>query len=403
MRLKEQLKYKDEYCTKFVLKQIDTVKKYFGISHSKRVFALDWWFDRDYFLCGDKVYAVYFNYTDNVPYKPVVNSAYVITLENGKISNFEEIKPDDTTQCIHKTHLGINIDKTRKCLTEEHFKLWYDSPVQVNEYVDVPHKKAIEFLQNYKKDTFKNDRYLFYVKRDEDYTWKYFVYAYDLKTKAELKIYVDTYIYTKFPEKLSEIYVKDLSGKLSKHQVLQCKKAFFEYCRGNCTELNAPNFYAMEFVKQCVQPIEKDRGWAVNRPFLFGSEFDNIWIDDVLGYDEKPYFLVCNNTQRTITKIAVLDFYKPAYKSTKPYVNAFMKRNHWDIDKDTLERLVKFLQEPFNNSILKYTNEEYFKGKTNWQMLIEMYNENTATFNEKYDKLPLDLPMPDYTKLAKEV
>lgn len=102
MGLKERLKYKDEYCTKFVLKQIDTVKKYFGISHSKRVFALDWWFDRYYFLCGDKVYAVYFDYIDNDPYKLVVNSAYVITLKNSEISNFEEIKPDDTTKRISR-------------------------------------------------------------------------------------------------------------------------------------------------------------------------------------------------------------------------------------------------------------------------------------------------------------
>ena len=31
MRLKDRLKYKDEYCTELVLKQIETVKKYFGM------------------------------------------------------------------------------------------------------------------------------------------------------------------------------------------------------------------------------------------------------------------------------------------------------------------------------------------------------------------------------------
>lgn len=31
MLRKEDLKYKDEYCTEFVIKQIETVKKYFGI------------------------------------------------------------------------------------------------------------------------------------------------------------------------------------------------------------------------------------------------------------------------------------------------------------------------------------------------------------------------------------
>ena len=121
-------------------------------------------------------------------------------------------------------------------------------------------------------------------------TWLYFIYAYDLKAKAELKIYVDSYITTDFPEKLSEIYVKDLSGKLSKTQILQCKKAFFEYCRSKCEELNAPNFYALEFVKQCIQPIEKDRGWCITRPICEDFELGEIWLDDNLMYDEKPYF-----------------------------------------------------------------------------------------------------------------
>ena len=401
MRLKDRLKYKDKYCTKFIIAQINAVKKYFNIPNSKRVYALGWWCDRDYFLCDNKVYAVYFDHTDNDPYKQEINSAYIITLKNEDVCNFEIIKPDDTTSKFEEIR-GIKIDRTRKVLTTEHIKLWLDSPCCVNEFVNVSHKKAIDFLQNYKKDTFNQGRYLFYAKRDDDFTWTYFIYAYDLLTKTELKIYVDDYIQTEFPERLSEIYVKDLSGKLSDYQKLQCKKAFFEYCREECSELKAPNFYALEFVKQCIQPIEKDRGWAVDRPFLCNSEFDNIWIDDVLRYDEKPYFLVCNNNQRTITKIAVLDFYKPEYKSTEPYINAFMKRNHWDMDKATLERLVKFLQEPWNTTKYDFCNEEYKnKIKTNWQRLISLYNDNTAEYQEHYEKLPLDLPMPDYTRLRK--
>ena len=79
-----------------------------------------------------------------------------------------------------------------------------------------------------------------------------------------------------------------------------------------------------------------------------------------------------------------------------------MKRNHWDIDRTTLERLVKFLKAPYGSSKLtKITssNKDYGNGKTNWQRLIELYNENTAQYNKKYEKLPLDLPLPDYTKL----
>ena len=400
MRLKDRLD-KDKYCTEFVLAQIETVKKYFSIPNSKWVYALDWWCDRYYFLCENKVYAVYFDYLgEKYPYKPVINSAYIITLKNGEIADFEVVKPDDTTPKFNEVR-GVKFDITRKILTKEHVQLWLVSLCCVNEIVDVPHKKAIEFLQNYKKDTFNQGRYLFYAKRDNDYTWLYFIYAYDKRTKTELKIYVDCYIITTFPEKLSEIYVKDLSGKLSDYQILQCKKAFFEYCHKKCEELNALNFYALEFVKQCIQPIEIDRGWFVTRPSGEPSDDFEIWIDDVLGYDEKPYFLVRNKER---TKIAALDFYKPEYKSTKPYVNAYTKFLHWDMDKETLEKLTIYLKKKYD-----YTKTIYYKqygGKishdkeyTHWQKVIEEYNGNTGKLNEKYDVLPLDLPIPDYTKI----
>ena len=136
MRLKDRLKYKDKYCTKFIIAQINAVKKYFNIPNSKRVYALGWWCDRDYFLCDNKVYAVYFDHTDNNPYKPKINSAYIITLKNEDVCNFEIIKTDDTTSKFEEIR-GIKIDRTRKVLTTEHIKLWLDSPCCVNEFVNV--------------------------------------------------------------------------------------------------------------------------------------------------------------------------------------------------------------------------------------------------------------------------
>ena len=252
MLTKNDLKYKDIYCTDFVIAQINALKKYFDIPNSKRVYALGWWNDRYYFLCRNKIYAVYFDYLDKdkrPPHKLVIHSVYIITLNNGTIADFEVIKPDDTTP-KYRTVRNLKIDETRKILTKEFVEILYDSPARVNEYVNVPYKKAIEFLQNYKKTTFKTDRYLFYVKKDSDRAWLYFIYAYDLKTNAELKIYVDRFLKTDFPEKLSDIYVKDLSGKLSKYQILQCKKAFVKYCKQKCDELNAPNYYAYIVLKK---------------------------------------------------------------------------------------------------------------------------------------------------------
>ena len=85
------------------------------------------------------------------------------------------------------------------------------------------------------------------------------------------------------------------------------------------------------------------------------------------------------------------------------------------MDKDTITRLVEFLKAPYDykkewgykkktkennvevteNKQQQSRNCEY---KTNWQRIISEYNAN---FYGR-DELPLDLPMPDYTKLIKE-
>ena len=417
MRLKDRLKYKDEYCTKLVLKQIEAIKKYFGISNSKRVYALSKWCGKEYFLCDKKIYVICFGYKGaKYPYEPIIESAYVITLEENNIINFETIIPDDTTPKTTMYWGCIEVDCTAQLYTKENFLTWLDSPCRTTADVSVTYRQIVKFLQNYKKNKFKTDRYLYYVKRDKDYTFTYFIYAYDLKTNSELKIYVDNYIDTTFPEKLNEIYVKDLSGKLSEYQILQCKKAFFEYCREECAELKAPNFYALDFVKQCIQPIEVDKGWSIAKPFAGTFEFQNIWIDDYLSYDGKPYFVMTEGDNEWLsTRACAIDFFKPEYKSREPYINGHYKSNFWELDKDTLTRLVAFLKEPYDykkdwqyvkavkenniegiNNIQKYSqNCEY---KTNWQRIISEYNSN---FYGR-DELPLDLPMPDYTKLIRE-
>jgi len=396
MNLEKLKKYKDEYCTKFVLKQIDFIKKYFNIPFDKRVFWLERWCGRDYFLCGNRVFIVEFEYDKerNCSF----SSLYIANIDEDIV--LEAVIPSDG---IPKFRIwrDIQIDETKYLYTKEEFLTWYNSPVQINTRVNVPHSKAIEFLQKYKKTTFKTDRYLFYVKRDNDLTFTFFIYAKDLKTDADLKIYTNIYytnIYESYPQDLRDIFVEDFSGKLSKYQLRQCKKEFLAFCKETCEELKAPNYYAVEFVKQCVQPIEFDGGWFVTDVFSGDFEFENIWIDDFLLYDEKPYFLLCKTKpRRKIMEIAAIDFYKPEYKSTGIYNAGLMKRNHWNVDKETLERLVKFFKEPFDRTKCNY--KYYDDSKiTNWQHMIEVYNDNTGSSFDK--ELPMDLPIPDYTKLA---
>lgn len=394
MNLKKIKNCKDEYCTELMLKMTDLIKRKCKISLSKRVFIFDGWNGREYFLCGNKVYIADCKLKIlNDDKKISLESLYTVTIENESVVNFETVIPDDTIQ-----------DGTKQLYTEEDFTAWYNSPCETNEFVDISYSKAINFLQNYKKTTFKTDRYIFYIKRDNDLTWAFFIYAKDLKTGADLKIYTSGY-YTEeqFPNNSREVFIEDLSNKLSKYQLSQCKKEFINYCSEYCNKLGTKNFYALEFVKQCIQPVEQDHGWFVINVFSGGDfEFENIWIDDFLGYDKNPYFLI-SDKYKNITKIAALDFLSPNYKSTKPYKSGTFKRNHWDIDKQTIERLMSFLKEPFNHNKsdlykhfgLTYKDEDI---KTNWQFLIAIYNGNTGNGHNKI--LPLDIPIPDYTKIV---
>lgn len=396
--LKDLKKYKDEYCTKLLLSLADIVKNKCKIPSSKRMFIFNGWNGREYFLCDDKVYIVNFAFKRNE--KLILTSLYVVTLKNEEVVNFETIIPDDTTP-IFKEFYGTKIDKTKKLYTKEDFLVWYNSPCEINEFVDVSYKAAIDFLQNYSKTTFKTDRYLFYAKRDKDLSWCFFIYAKDLKTGADLKIYTPGGLEAYFPDNPRKVFIEDLSGELSKYQLRQCKKDFMEFCNQDCIELGVKNFWALDFVKQCIQPVEKDHGWFICWVFEGEFEFDNVWVDDFLGYDKKPYFLV-SDKKRKLTKIAAIDFFEPKYKSIDIYKSGTFKRNHWDIDKETLEKLIEFLKAPYVYENTYFYKKHKEKGveddiKTNWQFLIQRYNDNTGDIRN--ESLPLDLPMPDYMEI----
>ena len=383
MELKDIKKFKDKHCTRFILAQIDCLKTICKLNKNARVYYLDTWQLKSYFLCGNKIYVATFKYEDENYLNPSIELLYSIKLD--KDFELTEIITDTNTQ-----------------YTIKDFNLWYESPTQVNELVNVSNKKAIEFLQKYNKNTFKTERYLFYVKRDKDTTWSFYIYVKDLKTNIEAKIYLDNW--EDINNNPRKIYVDTFSNNLSKQQQLNIKKAFLTYCNDICEQLNAPNYYAMEFVKQCIQPIEFHKGWFVRPAFIGNFEFQNIFIDDVLSYDKKPYFFIANGTKinAEITKVAVLDFFTPSYKSTNIYVSGTYKRLHWDLDKETITNLIKFLKQPFDftktsmyqKHNYKFENSEI---KTNWQWLISEFNENCGIDT---GVLPLDLPMPDYTILV---
>ena len=93
-----------------------------------------------------------------------------------------------------------------------------------------------------------------------------------------------------------------------------------------------------------------------------------------------------------------------------------VKAKGWKLNKKEIKELMEFLQSP-SNGMNDYGSGKFYDGykkyvKTNWQQLIFEYNHNTAYWDigeqingkveGKIEQLPFDLPMPDYTKLAKD-
>lgn len=155
------------------------------------------------------------------------------------------------------------------------------------------------------------------------------------------------------------------------------------------------NFFALELVKQAIQPVEQDWGRFVCIPFSCKEiGFAEISVDDFPVFDKKPYFMVALNDSKD-RKTAVLDFFEPKYKTTGIYKNGHNKNNFWKLNSDEIAKLMKFLNSPCSKDL-----QDFYKAETNWQCLISSYNKNTG---EPYgEEVPPNTPMPDYLKLNKE-
>ena len=71
----------------------------------------------------------------------------------------------------------ISSDKSK--FSVDNFLFWIDEPSNLTENINNPFYEIIKFLNGYTKELFKTDRYLFYSKPDNDYTWILNIYAYD--------------------------------------------------------------------------------------------------------------------------------------------------------------------------------------------------------------------------------
>lgn len=363
-----------------------------------------------YFLCNSVVYVVIIDFQD------FENEQLV--LETMKIESLYSVKlladfPVKESAIEFKT-----IIENKEHYTVEEFLNWVTSICDITVEIDFPFRKVIrDILNGYTKETFQTKRYIFYSKRDNDYSGIMNFYVFDKKTHAEMKLYIDDCWDENRnkhvpPRNLSDITLEVLSGNVSPYQKRKSKLEFLKYC--NChNEILCCNYWLMELVKLTVQPVEKDCGWAIHR--IFGRNnipFNNIWVDDFPEKNEEPYFFITDNAYSwKTTKVAVLNFKSATYHSAGSYKQGLIKFSRWDLDKNYLKNLVDFLKSP---AVLSETERKYYGNwvNTNWQKLIFEYNHNTAGWEDKnlppekdpdrladVEALPFDLPIPDYTKI----
>ena len=416
MKLEKIRQNKDKYLTKYVFKQIELIKEELKIPSNARIYYLGYSHYFNYFLYKNKVIISVFDCDRNI-YDCVLETLkltdlYVITLLNEY--------PKTCSDIIFET-----VKQGEKAYTSEDFLNWIDMPSMINVEIDLPYYKIIKFLQQYKKTAFRTKDYLFYSKKDDEYCFTLNIYAKDLKNNAELKLFIPAnYIWmldmawiNAIPSNLRDITAAALSGKLSKNKIRQCKRAFLEFANECCEELETKNFYALELVKQTIQPVEYDYGWFVHRIFSGKDKFSNIWVYDLAFKNEEPYFIITDNplSMRT-SKAAVIDIKSPKYHKKGIYKQGLIKFKSWELDEKYIKELIEFFKSPINEADKEYYNYNAKKYvKTNWQKLIYEYNHNTAGYDidengcttPLFDKpdieaLPLDLSIPDYTKLLQD-
>ncbi len=341
-----------------------------------------------------------------------ISGLYVITL----LKEYPHTSEDIIFETIKQGDYTYNV---------EDFLNWIDMPSSINIDIDLPYYKIIKFLQKFDKTTFQTKNFLFYSQKDDDFCYTLNFYARDLKNNAELKLYIpDKFIHNDCgewinipPENIRNILAVDLSGKLSKYQIRQCKKDFLKFANGYCEELKTKNFYALELVKQTILPVLYDRGWAICRIFAGDDKFTNIWVSDFMLNDEEPYFIITDNSfSWCATKAATINIKNPKYHKKGIYKQGLTKFKGWKLDEQYIKELMEYFKSPINEKVYTSSQDVYKKYiKTKWQQLIYYYNYNTAGCNidengciiPEYgepvaEPLQLDLPIPDYTKLLQD-
>lgn len=410
--------------TKFILKQIELIKKACNVPKSEQMYFLTWEFYWNcVFCCKDTVYTCEVNYNDG--------NYNEMNLDNMELVSLYKIRLlKEFPKTVNDIEYSIILEKDEKRrTTPEAFLDWLEVPCGLNEKIDNPYYEIIKFLSKYNRETFRTERYLFYPKNDDDCRFTANFYAYDLKNKTEIKLYipdiweeVEKYKWKQFPpENMSDVVIDPLSQKISSYHKRECKKAFLKFANEYNTEFNTKNYWLMELTKNALQPINDLHEWDycfVFRNFEKKGNIGSINVYDYLEVDEEPCFFITDERWVSSTsKIAVLNFKSPAYRTKGIYKRGNAKARRWVLDKSTIEELMEYLNAPYDKNDLRREPSIENRVKTNWQKLIYYHNHNTGGWDwgeneaeppEECEQdcgaelLPFNLPIPDYTKLLED-
>jgi hypothetical protein len=261
---------------------------------------------------------------------------------------------------LNEIKFDVVIGHDKYSYTAEDFLDWIDSPCDITKEIDLPFYKIIDFLNNYDKDIFSN-------------------YA------------INNY-----------------------------KNTDLEYINQDCASLGVKNYYALELLKQTINPEYILHEWGIHRIFSGDcnnpKRLTNIWVEDMPDIAKEPFFFITDDGYTWGTnKVATINFKTPTYSTKGIYKSGLIKFKGWELNEQEITKLIEFLNAPAEEEMYKKTIYKKYV-KTNWQQLIFEFNHNTAgwgwgdegfeapltNYLNEIEPLPFDLPMPDYKLLLQD-
>lgn len=403
----------DKHYTKYVFREMDLIKENISIDRSAVMFFIGYFYFGQIFFSNGKIYIANVQMDFDEYREPVVETMYLTELHGIRLlKDYPKVASDVDIKTIIKSKNFNQIE-----FIQNIFIPWIDEPCDWNYQIDNPYYEIIKFLNDYNTETFRKNRFLFYSKRDDDYNFINNIYAYDLKYKTEIKLYIpnksekikDKWIDIP-PQKLTDITVDDLGQNISNYKKRQCKKAFLKLANEENKFFKVENYWVMELIKLVVQPVLILHEWSCHRCFCKPKLFCSIWVYDFPTTKEEPSFFIADEH---FTKVAVLKFKKPEYLVKGIYKRGLAKAKGWELSEQEKKELTEFFNKPsekvgnLGSGTIYNAYEKYVK--TNWQQLIFEYNHNTAYWDidepisnkveGEIEQLPFDLPLSDYRKL----